>query len=94
MENRFKTKETKHNYIFIFSVILILIFIVSFTIGRYPVSINLLIKVLASKVLPIVKTWPDTIETVIFKIRFPRIIAAILVGGSLSVSGAVYQGMF
>lgn len=94
MENRFKTKETKHNYIFIFSVILILIFIVSFTIGRYPVSIGLLIKVLASKVLPIVKTWPDTIETVIFKIRFPRIIAAILVGGSLSVSGAVYQGMF
>ncbi len=75
-------------------LILILIFMVSFTIGRYPLSLGLLVKVLASKVLPIVKTWPDTIETVIFKIRFPRIIAAILVGGSLSVSGAVYQGMF
>lgn len=75
-------------------MILILIFIVSFTIGRYPLSISLLVKVIASKFLPIVKTWPDTIETVIFKIRLPRIIAAILVGGSLSVSGAVYQGMF
>lgn len=74
--------------------ILIFIFIISFTIGRYPVSIGLLIKVLISKIAPIVKTWPDTIETVIFKIRLPRVFTAILVGGSLSLSGAVYQGMF
>ncbi len=66
----------------------------SFVIGRYPVSIGLVVKVLFSKILPIAKTWPDTIETIIFKIRLPRIIVAILVGGSLSVSGAVYQGMF
>lgn len=57
-------------------------------------SIGLLIKVLISKIAPIVKTWPDTIETVIFKIRLPRVFTAILVGGSLSLSGAVYQGMF
>jgi iron complex transport system permease protein len=30
----------------------------------------------------------------LFKIRLPRIIAAVLVGAALSVSGAVYQGMF
>lgn len=83
-----------NKYIYLFIVILILIFMASFVIGRYPISIGLVIKVLASKFLPIAKTWTDTIETVIFKIRFPRIIAAILVGGSLSVSGAVYQGMF
>lgn len=99
MGNNLEKKEIKYNYILLFTAILIFIFIISFTIGRYPVSIGLLIKVLVSKILsilniPIVQTWPDTIETVIFKIRFPRIIAAILVGGSLSVSGAVYQGMF
>ncbi|AKL94380.1 ABC-type Fe3+-hydroxamate transport system, periplasmic component [Clostridium aceticum] len=31
---------------------------------------------------------------VLFVIRIPRVIAAILVGGSLSLSGAVYQGVF
>ncbi|AOY76279.1 Hemin transport system permease protein HmuU [Clostridium formicaceticum] len=31
---------------------------------------------------------------VLFVIRIPRIIAAILVGGALSLSGAVYQGVF
>src|SRR5690606_15358191 len=31
---------------------------------------------------------------VVFEIRIPRIIAAILVGAALSVSGAAYQGIF
>ena len=53
-----------------------------------------MLKVLFSKVLPIVKTWPETIDTIVFKVRLPRIIGAMLVGASLSVSGAVYQGMF
>nr|WP_272879122.1 iron ABC transporter permease [Clostridium sp. Cult2] len=74
--------------------LLIFIFLISFTIGRYPVSIPTLLKVLLSKVFPITRTWPDTIETIVFRVRLPRILAAMLVGASLSLSGAVYQGMF
>lgn len=33
-------------------------------------------------------------ETVVFRIRLPRILAAMLVGAALSASGAAYQGMF
>lgn len=94
MKRKYKERDKRHTYIYFFIIILILIFMGSFTVGRYPVSIGLVIKVISSKVLPIAKTWSDTIETIIFKIRLPRIIVAILVGGSLSVSGAVYQGMF
>lgn len=75
-------------------LITIVIFIFSFGIGRYLISIKLILKVLLSKIINIRSDWPETIETIIFKIRFPRIIAALLVGGSLSVSGAVYQGIF
>ncbi|HSH35617.1 iron ABC transporter permease [Schnuerera sp.] len=74
--------------------LLILVFLMSILIGRYPIDIKTLVKVLLSKAFPIEKTWPDTIETVIFRVRLPRIFAAILVGASLSLSGAVYQGMF
>lgn len=73
---------------------LIFVFLISFTIGRYPVSITTLLKVFLSKVFPIDKTWIDTIETIIFRVRLPRILATMLVGASLSLSGAVYQGMF
>ena len=34
------------------------------------------------------------IDTVVFQVRLPRIMAAMLVGASLSTSGAAYQGMF
>ncbi len=55
-----------------------------------------LLKVLSSKIFPIDKDWPDTINTIVFQVRLPRIIGgAMLVGTSLSLSGgAVYQGMF
>lgn len=36
----------------------------------------------------------DTTVTVLFDIRLPRVIAAFLVGGTLSITGAAYQGMF
>jgi len=52
------------------------------------------VKVLFSKILPIQVTWPEVVNTVIFQIRLPRIIAAILIGASLSTAGVVYQGMF
>lgn len=34
------------------------------------------------------------VETVLWNIRLPRVLAAIIVGAALSVAGATYQGMF
>lgn len=84
----------KYRYTLYFLTLLIVIFIISFVVGRYPISVSVILKVFLSKVLPISKTWSNTTETVIFSVRLPRIIAAMLVGASLSVSGVVYQGMF
>ncbi|MGI5880652.1 MAG: FecCD family ABC transporter permease [Syntrophomonadaceae bacterium] len=73
---------------------LILIFILSFALGRYPVPPGQLLEVLASRIIPLEPTWNATVETVIFQVRLPRILAAILVGAALSTAGAAYQGMF
>jgi iron complex transport system permease protein len=40
------------------------------------------------------KTWSEAIELVILNVRGPRIAAAILVGGGLSMAGATYQDLF
>ena len=50
--------------------------------------------ILISKIVTIPKTWSDTMELVVFKVRFPRMIAALLVGGALAISGAAYQNLF
>ena len=40
------------------------------------------------------KTWPQSQDTILWNLRFPRVILALLVGASLSVAGATYQGLF
>jgi len=71
-----------------------LLFFISFALGRYPISPPEVIVVLASKILPIEHTWPSVLDTVVFQIRLPRIVAAMLVGAGLSISGASFQGLF
>ena len=38
--------------------------------------------------------WPNSWDTIIWQLRFPRIILAGLVGAALASSGATYQGLF
>lgn len=39
-------------------------------------------------------TWPATWETIIFTLRLPRVLLAGVVGASLAMAGATYQGLF
>ncbi len=77
-----------------FGILFVVVFFLSFFVGRYPISPLTLIKVLLSKIFPIAPTWPSTVENVIFKIRMPRILASAIIGAALSISGLCYQGMF
>ena len=38
--------------------------------------------------------WPPVMETVIWEVRFPRTIVAVMVGAGLAVSGTTFQGTF
>ncbi len=40
------------------------------------------------------RDWPAAWETIIFSIRLPRVVLAGLVGASLALAGATYQGLF
>jgi iron complex transport system permease protein len=75
-------------------ILLIIMCLVSIGFGRFPIPPSEVLRILASKVIPVEKTWVDTLETVIFNVRIPRIAAAVLVGASLAAAGAAYQGMF
>ena len=43
---------------------------------------------------PIPVTWGANVDTVIWTIRIPRILAAGFIGGGLAISGASYQSLF
>lgn len=72
----------------------IIAFTLSLTLGRYPITVKEIFTILIAKAAGEDIDYPKVVDTVIFQIRIPRIIAAMMVGSALSVSGAVYQGMF
>ena len=70
----------------------------SLAVGRYGIDLPLLGSTLAS--------FPDAVgalasggdltneEIVVFRMRMPRVIGALLIGGALGMAGAAFQGMF
>ena len=53
-------------------------------------------EIVASR-LPLVDfnpSWPEAWDTILWKLRLPRIALAVLVGAALAISGATYQGLF
>jgi len=79
--------------IFLFLLPFVIIFW-SLFIGRYEVEPLIVVKMLISQVYPLEQTWTNADETILYQVRFPRIIAAIIVGAALSMAGAAYQGLF
>ncbi len=92
-ENSYKIKRAK-----IIKVSLILLpiaaFIFSFAIGRFAITPTQLWETIILHYSGNGSTLGGSLDTVVFNIRLPRIIAAMLVGAGLSCAGAAYQGMF
>ncbi|WP_245592104.1 FecCD family ABC transporter permease [Clostridiisalibacter paucivorans] len=72
----------------------IIVFLLSFTIGKYPISFEELLTILKESIFSLNRSLPDVLYSVILKVRLPRIFAAFAAGASLAASGAAYQGMF
>lgn len=75
-------------------VILAIIFIFSFVMGRYPISPGEVLKILLSHILPVFHVNSGILDTIVIQIRLPRILAAMIVGASLALSGVSFQGLF
>lgn len=80
-----------------FSIMIITLIIlgaISLTLGKFPISYNDIYEIISVRFLGKSYAINPAMETVLFDVRLPRILSAIIIGGSLSVSGAAYQGIF
>jgi iron complex transport system permease protein len=66
----------------------------AFSVGRFPVSLADLGLAVWSRLVGQPSGLAPAAEAVIFNIRGPRVIAAILCGAALAVAGAAFQGLF
>lgn len=69
-------------------------FLISFQLGRYPITAPELLHTLFFHFADPSQIIDANMETTLFNIRLPRVLAVLLVGGGLSMAGAAYQGMF
>lgn len=83
-----KTKYQKHFGIIIAFGLLIILSMLSLSLGRVSIAFEDIINLIFGR------TVPATTQHVIIQLRVPRLIGAIVVGAALSVSGSVYQSIF
>jgi iron complex transport system permease protein len=69
-------------------------FAVAYSVGRYPVAMTDILAVLFARLTGTASGLPPAVEAVVMDVRGPRVLAAALVGGALSVAGTAFQGLF
>ena len=76
------------------AIILVVLGVLSFLVGRFPISPDKVVGMLAGSIAPIDPFWTDQEMTIFFNVRLPRVVLAMLVGCCLASAGAAYQGTF
>ena len=73
---------------------LVLLFLVSLMLGRFPAGLSDIMQVFKLKLTGGELGSYATLANILFEVRLPRVLAAMLIGAALAVSGAAYQGVF
>ncbi|WP_291953353.1 iron ABC transporter permease [Campylobacter sp.] len=70
---------------------ILLIFAILFAccVGQYPISLNELFTAIFNY-----SKSDSAVNTILFQVRFPRILTAIIAGAALAMAGVTYQSMF
>jgi iron complex transport system permease protein len=81
--------------ILLLSLLLVFCLLYSITVGRYDIGMLDVARILLDNLIPAqTPSWTTVQADVVESIRLPRILAAILIGAGLSISGAALQGLF
>jgi iron complex transport system permease protein len=73
-------------------LVLFALAVLAFAVGAYPVTPGDLLAALGIRTSA--APLADAAQTVIWQIRGPRVLGAILIGAALAASGGAYQGLF
>lgn len=90
----FSSNERYKLLLFILFIALIFASITSISMGRFYISPGDVVLILAQKFFVIEPTWSEQAASVIYTLRLPRVLGAILIGAALALSGASYQSVF
>lgn len=76
------------------SVLLLICVVFALCLGKYPVTAGESLGILFRSLFGLEQKAGEMTVNVVTRLRLPRVLAAVLVGAALSLSGAAYQGIF
>lgn len=69
--------------------------LLALSFGKYHVPLTSIVGAVTARLTGVAKFDADpVIETIVFQVRLPRIVAGLLVGAALAAAGTAYQAMF
>lgn len=68
--------------------------IVSLGLGRLPIRLGDVWSILVSRLVPVTPSWTPLDESIVLRVRLPRILLAAISGAGLAMGGAALQGIF
>jgi len=95
LRRRVRKRASRRSILYLLFLLLpFFTFFVSLFIGTFSIHPFTLLDLTASHLFGYATGYPEVYSTVIFQVRLPRILLGMMVGASLSISGAVFQGIF
>lgn len=86
----YSSKKTLFIILLIFTIILFSLFAI--TVGPLDITMNESYRVVLHKIFPgLIKSPNESIEGIIWLVRVPRVLTALIVGFSLAIAGAIMQ---
>lgn len=83
-----------HFFMMLLIFALLMMAVCSISLGRYYISPVHVVKIILAPLYPMVQDWSNQASSVIYTLRLPRALAAMMIGAALSLSGASYQSVF
>jgi len=75
-------------------VMLIILILVCMCVGKYSLTPAECLNIIFGKITGAENSWDAMDEKLLMGVRLPRVMATVIVGAALALSGAVYQGIF
>lgn len=88
------TERKFHCLLLLLLFALLMMVVCSISLGRYYISPVHVVKIILAPLYPMVQDWSNQASSVIYTLRLPRALAAMMIGAALSLSGASYQSVF
>src|SRR5690348_175782 len=77
------------------SCLLLVVIVLAVSFGSVPIPFDTITQILlnGTRLFHFARQWDATTEIIVWQVRMPVVIGAVLVGAALAVSGALFQGM-